>query len=332
MAEHGWLYKEHFYDFGGSGAVHMLGGAASLVAAVVIGPRIGRFSRDSEGNVVDNHIPGHSSALSVLGAFILWFGWYGFNPVSTMEYTRMQAATRVAVATTLSACSGGTTALILSVWYDRHPSVTPIINGILSGLVGITASSSVVEPYAAVAIGAVSALICGFASKALIRFRIDDPLDASPVHFFCGLWGVIAVGLFASKEHAAEEMPFSSELSAKTHAGLFFGGDGSQLKAQMIGALAISSWSFGTCCILFLGLRSLKILRVPVEDEIKGLDITHHGGHAYNMEPMHGGPTKQEDTSTCPDDGTPLRSGQLSDYIETSYRRNFHGGAVPEVV
>ena len=208
---------------------------------------------------------------------------YGFNPVSTGSFLAMQTAVRVAVTTTLSACGGGLSCLITSMLYKNPPTVSACLNGVLAGLVGITGACGVVEPYAAIIIGFIAGPLYYHVAKGLQRLGVDDPLDASPVHCFCGMWGTIAVGLFATKEFAAEAFGVAIE-DVADHAGLFYGGNGKQLGVQLAGLLAILAWSVVLCSIMFGTLAALKMLRVPAEHELLGLDITHHGGSAYNFE------------------------------------------------
>mmetsp|Transcript_37636 Transcript_37636/g.89394 ORF Transcript_37636/g.89394 Transcript_37636/m.89394 type:complete len:301 (-) Transcript_37636:184-1086(-) len=250
----------------------MLGGAAALVGAIAIGPRIGRFST-VDGKRVPNDINGHSMPLCVLGVFILWFGWYGFNPGSTGEFRNMKTAARVAVTTTMSACAGGLCTLITSVLHGHPPRVAPCLNGVLAGLVGITAACDVVEPYIAIVIGFVSGDVYYYSSALLVRLGVDDPLDASPVHFFAGAWGVISVGFFASEDIQGPDPAVEN--------GIFYGGNGKLLGVQLAGVAAIGLWSLGLSVLMFGTLKYFKILRVSVEDEIAGLDRSHHGGSAY---------------------------------------------------
>lgn len=262
-------------DFAGSGIVHMTGGAAALTGACFLGPRNGRFQAD--GTVVD--IPGHSTVLAALGTFILWFGWYGFNPCSTLAFEYMAVAQKVAVTTTLSAAAGGCGVLTLHVGSGKPPDVAPALNGILGGLVSITAGCPVVEPYGAAIIGGIGAVLYFFCSKLLHKLRIDDPLDAAPVHFFCGAWGVISVGFFAT------EYSTKFAYGTTTDWGIFYGAGPSQLGIQCLGVLSIAGWSAACCCIMFGSLKALNILRVPFEDEMMGLDESHHGGAAYDFQP-----------------------------------------------
>mmetsp|Transcript_17800 Transcript_17800/g.60733 ORF Transcript_17800/g.60733 Transcript_17800/m.60733 type:complete len:444 (-) Transcript_17800:126-1457(-) len=264
-----------FIDFAGSGIVHMCGGGAALMGAIALGPRKGRFTTD--GQVVD--MPGHSTVLATLGTFILWFGWYGFNPVSTLCLVGcMGLAAKVAVTTTLSAAAGGVTTLCLHVFETKTPDVAPALNGILGGLVSITAPCSVVEPFIAVFIGIIGGIVYFYSSKMLKKLKIDDPLDASPVHFFCGMWGVISCGLLASKGNVEAAYGTSPD-----DYGAFYGGGGKQLGIQIAGTIAIAAWTCGMSAIMFFALKAMGVLRVSEEDELMGLDESHHGGAAYDF-------------------------------------------------
>jgi len=276
-----WTGKEPYLgangliDFAGSGVVHMTGGGAALMGAIALGPRTGRFAPRT-GEVQD--MPGHSTVLAALGTFILWFGWYGFNPVSTLAFQYMQDAARAAVMTTLAACAGGATTLAIHVALKNPPDVSPALNGILAGLVSITGPCPVVDAWAAVLIGFIGAFVYYGSSKLLLKLKIDDPLDASPVHFFCGAWGVIASGLFANKEFVGGVYGTSED-----DYGALMGGGGKQLGVQIVGVLVIGSWTCVTTGAVFLVLKLAKMLRVSAEDEDQGLDSSHHGGDAYNF-------------------------------------------------
>jgi len=265
----GWLASNGFKDFAGSGLVHMVGGVCALVAAVAIGPRHGRFTADG---VQD--LPGHSSVLAALGTFILWFGWYGFNGVSTLSFFAMATAARVMMTTTLAAAAGGATVMLLHVVHGNPPDIGPPLNGILGGLVSITAPCAVVEPYIAIVIAMIGGAVYYYSSMLLKKLRIDDPLDASPVHGFCGAWGTIAVGLFATSYYV-------DEAYGDTCYGAFYG-SGCQIGIQLAGVAAIAAWTAALSGALFFGLKMAGILRVPVEEEIQGLDTSHHGGSAYH--------------------------------------------------
>ena len=284
---HGWLSPwtgtkpylgaNGMIDFAGSGIVHMTGGVAALVGAIFLGPRTGRFS--PSGECID--MPGHSSVLVALGTFILWFGWYGFNPVSTLAFEYMETAARVAVTTTLGAAAGGVTALSIHYGLTKSLDVGPMCNGILAGLVSITGNCVVIEPWAAALIGAIGAAIYYGFSALLKKLKIDDPLDASSVHGACGAWGVIAAGLFAKQKYVLND--YGAEGGADDY-GALYGGGGKQLGNQIAGVLAIIAWVGFTSSVLFGVLKYTGTLRVPVEEEEVGLDTSHHGGNAYNFD------------------------------------------------
>lgn len=260
-------------DFAGSGVVHMTGGGAALLAATIIGPRYGRFDKDG----MVQALVGQSPALATLGTFILWFGWYGFNPGSTLAfYEHMYVASKCAVNTTLSAAGGGLMTLFIdTVVFSQPPDISPILNGLLAGLVSITAGCASVEPYGALIIGCCGGAIYYTASKTLKKLLIDDPLDASPVHFFCGIWGVISVGFFATPANVL------NTYERKPDVGIFYGGDGHQLGVQILGALAIGLWTCTVSFLMFWTLRSIGVLRVSQDQELTGLDISRHGGAAF---------------------------------------------------
>mmetsp|Transcript_12151 Transcript_12151/g.16566 ORF Transcript_12151/g.16566 Transcript_12151/m.16566 type:complete len:402 (-) Transcript_12151:194-1399(-) len=261
-------------DYGGSGVVHMCGGCAALMGAFFLGPRHGRF--DVNGEVQD--FPGHSTVLATLGTFILWFGWYGFNPVSSLTMELVQIASKIAVNTTLAPAAGGLMSLTFYVALGNPVDVAPCLNGILAGLVAITAPCAVVEPYAAFIIGVTAALVYNGASRLLFKLQIDDPLDAAPVHMCCGAWGLVTAGLFANQDDTIKAYGFSTE-----DYGLFYGGGVKQFGTQIVGLISIMAWSCGTSALLFIGLTWFKILRVPSDHESEGLDRSHHGGPAYNF-------------------------------------------------
>jgi len=282
-------------DFAGSGVVHMTGGFTALIAAVVLGPRIGRFY-DEDGNPLDkpHSFPPHSVALQVLGTFILWFGWYGFNPGSTLAISPEgygDIAALCAVTTTLSAATGAVFSLFTDTLLgflsegEAEYDLTMAMNGALGGLVGITANCSVVEPWAAVLIGAVSGVVYVFSSKLLIMLKIDDAVDAIPVHFFNGIWGCIATGLFAAPRHVA--LAYSS--TAAENCGLFYT-NGNLLVNEILGVGFILLWVGGTMTPFFFALNMLGMFRVDPLEEKVGLDMSHHKGAAYDLT----GPDKED--------------------------------------
>lgn len=258
------LFGTPFHDFAGSTIVHSVGGWIALVGAAIVGPRIGKYSKDGKSRA----IPGHNLTFACLGVFILWFGWFGFNPGSQLaaasEVDRI-AISHVFLTTNLSACAGGFFALTMSWFKYGKPSLSLTLNGILAGLVGITAGCDLVAPEGAVAIGAVSGvmmiLAVDFIDKVL---KIDDPVGASAVHGVCGFLGTIMVGLFATEE------------------GLFYGGGFNLLSAQLFGALVVGAWAAGMGYIIFKGLDKIHGLRVSPRVEEEGLDVYEHGESAYN--------------------------------------------------
>jgi Amt family ammonium transporter len=278
------LFDSGMLDFAGSGVVHMVGGFAGLCGAAVVGPRMGRFSQD--GKV--NSMPGHSATLVVLGTFILWVGWYGFNPGSQLAVSdadSIMITGRVAVTTTLGAGSAGFCALFLTYLETGMWDLLAVCNGALAGLVSITAPCPVVEPWAALLIGGIGALVFNLAGKLLRKLKIDDPLEAAPMHGFCGAWGVFANGLLAKKEFVRQA--YGREAGSDYDCGgLFYGGDnaGKLLGAQIVGIISIAAWTCGLMFPFFFIFHKMGLMRVPEEEEVVGLDQSHHGGSAYNYE------------------------------------------------
>ena len=225
----GRLLQTGVLDFAGCGVVHMVGGWAGLAGAVMVGPRIGRF--DAQGRPVP--LPGHSATLLCLGTFLLWFGWYGFNPGSMLTISTPNAAAtvaRTAVTTTLAAAGGGLAQLLLSWVQTAQWDMINVCNGLLSGLVSITASAPIVEPWAAVLIGALGGVIFNYGGKLLVRLRIDDPLEAVNMHAFCGAWGLFAVGWLAKPAYVS--MTYGADV-ASVAKGIFYGGNGKLFGAQV---------------------------------------------------------------------------------------------------
>jgi Amt family ammonium transporter len=256
----GWLSDLGFLDFAGSGLVHMTGGVAALAGVLVIGPRIGKY--DSEGN--PQSIPGHSLLLGALGVFILWFGWYGFNAGSTLAAVGADFAS-VAVTTTLAAAAGSIGAMAVTWMNKTHGKPDPgmTLNGALGGLVGITAGPDVIANGWAIVVGLIAGVIIVFGIGFIERMGIDDPVGAIAVHGLCGIWGVLAVGIFG------------------TDIGLLTGGGIEQLGIQAIGAVAIIAWVFITSSIVFRVIHTTVGLRVTAEEELAGLDRIEHGASAY---------------------------------------------------
>jgi len=276
------------HDFAGSGVVHMTGGATALVAAKVLGPRIGRFY-DADGNELPepHSFPPHSVALQVLGTFVLWVGWYGFNPGSTLAIASAASgnvAALCAVTTTIAAATGAVTAMFTDMFMTRRKTgetmydITMCMNGALGGLVGITAGCSVVAPWAAFVIGIIAGWTYIFWSSLLIKLKIDDAVDAIPVHFGCGIWGCIAVGLFAKPSLVAEAF------GEHGHYGVFYNvSDWNLFACQLCGVLWVTAWVGGLMTPFFHILNVLGLFRVDTVEEEVGLDISHHKGAAYDL-------------------------------------------------
>ncbi|MCW8132425.1 MAG: ammonium transporter [Planctomycetota bacterium] len=255
------LFANHyFHDFAGSTVVHSVGGWAALAGAIALGPRIGKYGKD--GKV--KPIPGHSMPMVCLGVFILWLGWYGFNPGSTLVAQGGHFA-RVAVTTTLAACAGAITAMITAwVWFKK-PDFGMIFSGVLAGLVAITAPCAVVTPVSALIIGGIGGVLVVVGIYALDVVKIDDPVSAVPVHLMNGIWGTLSVGIFANQDYVTKmALPGTPTVMG-------------QLKG--IGMAAI--WVFPLSLILFYGLKFTIGLRVSETEEMEGLDIHEHGNEAY---------------------------------------------------
>ena len=250
--------------------VHAVGGFAGLAAAILVGPRIGKFNRDGSVNV----IPGHSIALAALGVFILWFGWFGFNGGSTLSGMSPGIA-YVVVTTMLASAASALSALFINWFKTGKPSTEMVLNGVLAGLVAITAGCANVTPVGAIIIGIISAPVLIFGLDLLDNvLKIDDPVGAFPVHGLNGIWGTIAVGLFAS----ADTHPLTAMGEVN---GLFYGGGFSQLGVQLLGTVVISAWAFSTSFALFFVLKKLFGIRVSEREELEGLDISEHGTMSY---------------------------------------------------
>ncbi|MGM9759255.1 MAG: ammonium transporter [Parabacteroides sp.] len=253
-----------FHDFAGSTIVHSVGGWIALVGAAIIGPRLGKYGKDKKSRA----IPGHNLTIACLGVFILWFGWFGFNPGSQLAAsgeTNRMAISHVFLTTNLSACAGGLASLLVAWFKYKKPSLSLTLNGVLAGLVGITAGCDLVSPVGAACIG----LICGTVMILAVELidhvlKIDDPVGASSVHGVCGCLGTLLTGLFATEE------------------GLLYGGGVNFLLAQFFGAAVIGCWAAGMGFLIFKGLDVVHGLRVPSRVEEEGLDIYEHGETAYN--------------------------------------------------
>ncbi|MEZ5216130.1 MAG: ammonium transporter [Ilumatobacteraceae bacterium] len=255
-----------YSDFAGSGVVHMAGGVAALMGALFLGPRIGKY----DANGKPRAIPGHNIPFAILGVFILWVGWFGFNPGS--ELLADEFVITVAVNTLLAAIAGGLTCT-LTIWkVAGKPDLAMIGNGILAGLVAITAPCGAVDPFPAFIIGAVAGVVVVFAVLGIERMGIDDPVGAVSVHGVCGMWGVLSIGLFAK---------YNDAFLGREDAGLFYGGGINQLVMQLIMVVIIAAWVAACTAILFAVLKATIGLRVTAEEEIEGLDVLEHGLAGY---------------------------------------------------
>ena len=252
----GWL--GNFSDFAGSTVVHSVGGWAALTGAVFLGPRIGKYRQDGQPAA----LPGHNLSLSMLGCLILWIGWFGFNPGS--ELAASEAVPYIAVTTNLAAAAGGVAATVTSWVASGKPDLSMIINGILAGLVGITAGCAGVSYFGAVVIGLIAGVIVVFSVFFFDSIKVDDPVGAVSVHLVCGVWGTLAVGLF------------DQEL------GLFYGHGVAQLGNQILGIVAIGAFTVIASSIFWSILKATVGIRVSEEDELMGLDIAEHGMEAYS--------------------------------------------------
>lgn len=257
----GWLSVRGFNDFAGSAAVHSMGGFAALAAAIVLGPRIGKYQKNGKANP----IPGHNLPLAAVGGFILWFGWFGFNPGSTLGAVgNWELIGTVATNTFLASAAGGISTMLYTYFRYGQIDITMAINGVLAGLVAITAGCNVVDANSAIIIGAISGILVDVAVLYIDKIKIDDPVGAIAVHGVNGLFGTIAVGLFASEN------------------GLFFGGGTSLLVTQLIGVIAIASFSFVVTFIIMKIMKKTIGIRVSRREENAGIDAVSFGVEAYS--------------------------------------------------
>jgi Amt family ammonium transporter len=256
----GWLNQMGFVDFAGSIVVHAVGGFAGLAGAIALGPRIGRFV-----NGKSMPMPGHNIPYAALGVFILWIGWFGFNPGSQLAFTgkvNTDAVMLIAVNTTLAAAAGALLSMIISWVMFKKPDLTMALNGALAGLVGITANCHAVTNPESIVIGAIAGVLVVLAIVALDKFQVDDPVGAFPVHGICGIWGGLATGIFG-------------DLPGDEWTRMGF------IQIQALGTITIVGWALATSLVMFFGLKAVGLLRVPAEEELAGLDITEHGMYAY---------------------------------------------------
>jgi Amt family ammonium transporter len=262
----GWLSEIGFHDFAGSTAIHMVGGIAALIGAAILGPRIGKFERDKNGRVVKvNAFPGHNLPIGALGVFILWLGWYGFNGAAA---TSVEQLGSIFVTTTVAPAVATVVCMIFTWIKFGKPDVSMCLNASLAGLVAITAPCDVTDVTGSIVIGAVAGLLVVFGVWFLdYKLHIDDPVGAVAVHCLNGIWGTIAVGLFATTSAPGND----------SVVGLFYGGGLTQLGIQLVGFFAVAAWTVVTITIAYLVIKKIFGLRVSEEEEIVGLDSTEHG-------------------------------------------------------
>ena len=262
----GWLAQLGFHDFAGSCAIHMVGGIAAFVGAKMVGPRIGKFERDENGKVIKvNAFPGHNLVIGALGVFILWLGWYGFNGAACTSVDQLAS---VFVTTTIAPSVATVVCMIFTWLRYGKPDVSMCLNASLAGLVAITAPCDVTDALGASVIGAVAGVLVIFGVWLLdYKLHIDDPVGACAVHMMNGIWGTIAVGLFATTS-----APDNTELQ-----GLFYGGGFELLGKQLLGFVSVAAWAAICMILVFLLIKKIFGLRVSEEEELEGLDLTEHG-------------------------------------------------------
>ena len=269
----GWLAQLGFHDFAGSCAIHMVGGISALIGAKILGPRIGKFEKDAQGKIVKvNAFPGHNIPIGALGVFILWLGWYGFNGAAA---TSLEQLASIFVTTTIAPAVATVVCMIFTWVKYGKPDVSMCLNASLAGLVAITAPCDVTDAFGSMVIGAVAGVLVVFGVWLLdYKLHIDDPVGAVAVHMMNGIWGTLAVGLFATPTAPGYSIANAAGEELK---GLFYGGGFELLGLQLLGFVAVAAWTAVTITILFLVIKSTIGLRASREEEIKGLDITEHG-------------------------------------------------------
>lgn len=263
----GWLADLGFLDFAGDTVVHSLGGWAALAGALVLGPRIGKYDKDGKPRA----IPGHNMSLAVIGLFVLWLGWFGFNPGSTMSFQNTSDVMHILMTTNTSAIAAVLTATAASWLLLGKPDLGMTINGCLAGLVAITGGCAYISIGNSLLIGAVAGVLVVFAVLFFDRVKVDDPVGATSVHLCCGVFGTLCIGLFAQE----------GVTTLSTRNGLFYGGGAGLLGTQLLGIAAVGAFVFAASLVLWWVLKKTMGIRVTREEEIAGLDIGEHGNHAY---------------------------------------------------
>ena len=293
----GWLAQIGFHDFAGSCAIHMVGGISALIGAKILGPRIGKFKKDKSGKIVKvNAFPGHSIALGALGVFILWLGWYGFNGAAA---TSLEQLGSIFLTTTIAPAVATVVCMIFTWIKYGKPDVSMCLNASLAGLVAITAPCDVTDAFGAIIIGAVAGLLVVFGVWLLDHvFHIDDPVGAVAVHCMNGIWGTLAVGLFATDTAPGYSI---ANASGETLTGAFYGGGFELLGLQFVGFISVAAWTAVTITITFLVIKAIVGLRVDREEEILGLDVTEHG-----LPSAYAGFAMLPDTATTDEGNVPV--------------------------
>lgn len=295
----GWLAKAGFFDFAGSTVVHAAGGWAALMGAAFLGPRLGKYNADGSSNA----LPAHNMSIATLGALILWLGWFGFNPGSTMAVGDGSLIAHIALTTNTGGVFGCLAATITAWWLLGKPDLSMVINGLLAGLVAVTAPCAFINVPSAAIIGAVGGVLVVFAVGFFDKLKIDDPVGAVSVHLVNGVWGTLALGLFA----VGPSTEAGALYSAGPAAGLFFGGGITQLWIQFLGTISVGGMIVLLSSIFWIVLKSTLGIRVKPEEEFEGLDISEHGMEAY------AGFAKE---TTFDSMGSGYSSGDLSDKMK----------------
>jgi ammonium transporter, Amt family len=267
----GWLFAKGMQDFAGSTVVHYQGALAGLAGALILGPRIGKFGKDGRANA----IPGHNMPYAVLGTIILWFGWFGFNPGSTLsvDFGGFGYFSYVATTTNVAAAAGGLGGVVTAWLVMKKPDISMMLNGVLAALVAITAASGFVAPWAAIVIGAVSGVIAVFGVIFVERIGIDDPIGAVAVHGMSGVWGTLATGIFA--------VPLLARNLKTGTGGLAYTGSFHQIGVQALGLVAVGAFTFSASFAILWTMNAIWGIRVDPEVETLGLDVEEHGMWGY---------------------------------------------------
>jgi Amt family ammonium transporter len=295
-------------DFSGSGALHLVGGAAAMAGSICLGPRIGKFKYDENTKKWETReIPGHNAILAASGTFIIWMGFFAFNGAACGAFFCPDYSTtgRIVVVTTLAGASGSIFLLCFGAWYYKCWDMKLAMNGLLGGMIATCSGCNVYDPWAAIVVGIVGA-ISYFVQNYVFEYviHVDDPLAAAPLHMGAGIAGLLCVGFLAQSDYTDGE----------DQAGIFYGGNGKQLGWQIVAAIIFFSWAFGTGSIIFYSLKRLGMLRVSEEVELSGVDTHHHGGKAYRKDSVLFLGSFLDDKSNSDD---PVSPEATEDVVET---------------